>query len=79
MVSPKAKQNHLHYEDSPGLDDLGYARDKVEQLRVTQGLEMEQKENRKKKMVGSILDTLNGKVNDHPVGRNMGDTTKPSN
>lgn len=34
---------------------------------------------RKKKMVGSILDTLNGKVNDHPVGRNMGDTTKPSN
>lgn len=34
---------------------------------------------RKKKMVRSILDTLNGKVDAHPVGRNMGDTTKPSN
>jgi len=46
VVSPKAKKNHLYYEDSPGVNDLGDARYKVEQLRVTQGLEMEQKENR---------------------------------
>lgn len=34
---------------------------------------------RRKKVMGSILDTLHGKVNAHPVGRNMGDTTEPSN
>ena len=33
-------------KDSPGVNDLGDARDKVEQLRVTQGLETEQKKNR---------------------------------
>lgn len=34
---------------------------------------------RRKKVVRSILNTLNGKVNAYTVGRNMGDTTEPSN